>query len=72
MELNGALAKDVEKSIRNKQADSAIGQVTRRTLESESFVEKITQSIFEGDNVLNSLATHAKRHVDKEMDDWRV
>lgn len=50
----------------------AIRRATCRTFELQSFVEKLTQRIVENDSVVNSFATHAKCHVNKAMDDWRV
>lgn len=66
------MSKAVEGTIKDKQEDYGIHRVTRFTLKSESFVKKITKRILEEENIFTSFATHAKIHVDKIMDDWRV
>lgn len=71
LDVVATVGKAVEETIRDGQADSAIRRVTSLTLESESFVEKITQRIVKDDHVVSSLATNAKLHIDKATDDWR-
>lgn len=71
-ELNAAVGNGVEDTTRDRKADSAILQAIHRTLKSGSLVRDISQSIVEDDTVVNSLATLAKWHVDKALDDWKV
>lgn len=52
--------------------DPVICRAKRRTLELESIAENISQCIVEEDNVINLLAAHAKRHIDKAMDNWQA
>lgn len=71
-ELSTTVVRAVQDTIKNKQADSAICRETQRTLEAESFGRDISQCILEAEPVEKSFATHDKRHVYKELDDWRA
>lgn len=62
----------IHETIRDKQANSAILPATGRTLQSESFLEKIIQSFLESDRASNSFATHAKHDFDKVLNDRQV
>lgn len=70
--LNAVVAKAMDGTINDKQAYSAICQTTSRTIDSESFVEKLIQRIVEDDKVVNLVATNARRHLHKVMEDSQV
>lgn len=73
VEHNAAVFKPVKEIMMDKQADFAICLAARETLEWELFFWDIHQLIVEDSTMVKSLPTpnHAKRHVDKALEDGR-
>lgn len=58
--------------MRDRQAEQAILQVARRTLELGPLVRDLSEWILKHNTVVKLFAIHAQCHIDKTLDDWKA